>query len=152
MLEDLWTLSKIVFLGETILLTSAQVDIENHYVFEFKEPTSIVTSGAHLLIETAETKKGRDEIAKGKNWQEVVNNLKLIYPAGSITAKLYSKGEEVFFLTEVWPSVDEKHNPVLWIMAARSSPLSEGKDVVKIEILSQVPLKKADIKWVNYSK
>jgi hypothetical protein len=153
MLDDFLTLLKIIFLGKAILLTPTPVSIDQVYLIELEKPVSIVTSGAHLVIQTSETRKKKVDIVNGKNWLEAVDDLKLTYPKGSITAKLYSADEKSFALMETLPGVDKNFTPTIWVASSHDSPsLPEGVKISKIEIFTKVPLKDVEIQWVNYSE
>lgn len=131
---------KILFFGETILLTPIPIDVVHRYKLHLKEPISALTSGAHFRISILNKNK---DYSYPKIYDTV--------PPQSITIELYDINDtKTIFKFErgVYGSKNEQGI----LLYSKNIDLSKNYKYNKLILYTTVELKDIKIKWSNFKK
>ncbi len=151
--NDLFVFFKIVFLGNSMLLTQNPIDLSNSWLdISPKNPIRLVTMGAHFSVNINIDNAIFNEI---RNFEYNEFNLQKKF-SGKLFIRLVDVDDNKFILNNIdfaTNSLDlskiNKNNYIYFNMNMNKK-IKENMEFKKIFIKSNIKIKSVKVFWVNY--
>ena len=147
LITDTLTFLKIVFFGQSILLTQDPIELNTRWQnIELVEPLSIVSQGASLRVRLDIEHELASDYVELKPLNEIENES---LPEGIVQAMLTDSHGKKYLLRRRVISVSKEY---FFYSLVFDEKLNSEINFTKLEIISAIKIKDAKIFWQNYKK